>query len=135
MDKCVQKYVRHGVCMVKINMMKLEPTHAIVETQKDREFNHKDYARNDSQRRRERQRRMVHRLGNGFCAICGLYADYHTNYHCDHVVPLQFGGKNNVENMQILCIQCHKEKTSREINGSANGSYLRFLARNENDFN
>ena len=32
----------------------------------------------------------------------------------DHVVPLSAGGDDKMDNMQILCANCHAEKTRRE---------------------
>ena len=38
-------------------------------------------------------------------------------FECDHIIPLANGGKNTVENLQALCKNCHKNKTSIEIYG------------------
>jgi 5-methylcytosine-specific restriction protein A len=35
-------------------------------------------------------------------------------YHFDHVLPDGLGGKPTLANCQVLCIQCHKEKTAKE---------------------
>lgn len=35
----------------------------------------------------------------------------------DHIVPLAKGGTDDLENLQLLCIECHKIKTQREANG------------------
>ena len=32
----------------------------------------------------------------------------------DHAVPLSVGGTNDVDNLQLLCHDCHKKKTSAE---------------------
>ena len=32
----------------------------------------------------------------------------------DHILPLAFGGTNNITNLQPLCKICHKEKTKNE---------------------
>jgi 5-methylcytosine-specific restriction endonuclease McrA len=46
------------------------------------------------------------------CATCkiGPLADY----DIDHKVPLSKGGPNNIENLQMLCVGCHRLKTSIE---------------------
>ena len=31
--------------------------------------------------------------------------------HLDHVVPLEDGGQDSVENLQALCVSCHSQKT------------------------
>lgn len=37
-----------------------------------------------------------------------------SNLEVDHIVPLHLGGSNEPENLQLLCIKCHKEKTIAE---------------------
>lgn len=32
----------------------------------------------------------------------------------DHITPLHLGGDNEVSNLQLLCHECHKRKTSAE---------------------
>ena len=32
----------------------------------------------------------------------------------DHIIPINFGGKTNPENIQLLCVGCHRHKTSLE---------------------
>lgn len=34
--------------------------------------------------------------------------------HLDHIIPLADGGAHNLENMQLLCVTCHREKTGDE---------------------
>ena len=46
------------------------------------------------------------------CALCkaGPLADY----DIDHKIPLSKGGLNDIENLQMLCVSCHRFKTSIE---------------------
>jgi hypothetical protein len=37
-----------------------------------------------------------------------------TNFQIDHIKPLSIGGTNEMSNLQILCKQCHTEKTRGE---------------------
>jgi hypothetical protein len=45
------------------------------------------------------------------CAICSAKAE---EFEIDHVVPLSAGGSNDIENLQPLCKDCHKQKTREE---------------------
>jgi hypothetical protein len=47
----------------------------------------------------------------GKCAICFLEQ---TKFEIDHIIPLGAGGKNEIENLQPLCVECHDEKTREE---------------------
>jgi 5-methylcytosine-specific restriction endonuclease McrA len=47
------------------------------------------------------------------CALCSKTLDH--TYEVDHIVPLGKGGNNNPENLQSLCVSCHKTKTMREF--------------------
>jgi len=44
---------------------------------------------------------------------CGLSINLSTS-NCDHIIPLANGGTNEPENLQMLCIPCHKEKSAAE---------------------
>ena len=52
-------------------------------------------------------------------------------YQFDHIVPLASGGSNDVDNIQVLCIECHHEKTKSEQD---NGDYI-FVNKSESSFN
>ena len=38
-----------------------------------------------------------------------------SRYEVDHAVPLFMGGRNDVSNLQALCVQCHAEKTDTDM--------------------
>jgi hypothetical protein len=40
--------------------------------------------------------------------------EVHEKYQIDHIIPLINGGTNNRDNLQALCISCHREKTITE---------------------
>ena len=44
---------------------------------------------------------------------CGLSINLSTS-NCDHIKPFANGGTNDPENLQMLCIVCHKEKSAAE---------------------
>ena len=44
------------------------------------------------------------------CAICGSGEDL----ELDHITPYGGGGKDEIENVQILCHKCHAEKSVKE---------------------
>jgi 5-methylcytosine-specific restriction endonuclease McrA len=48
----------------------------------------------------------MERLGVKNCEICGT-AEYLT---IDHKIPVSKGGKNNIENLQVLCNDCNQFK-------------------------
>lgn len=51
----------------------------------------------------------------GFCEgkDCGVKI-YASGFHYDHVNPDWFSGSNDLDNCQVLCLKCHKQKTSKE---------------------
>lgn len=47
------------------------------------------------------------------CAVCGV--PYDTTHQIDHIVALCLGGTDDWDNLQPLCILCHREKTKEDI--------------------
>lgn len=57
------------------------------------------------------EKNEVKQRTKGLCAICNLKAK---KYEYDHIQPLSNGGTNDVNNFQILCVDCHLKKTTEE---------------------
>lgn len=55
------------------------------------------------------------------CNKCGVSVTNKTA-ELDHIVPVIRGGGNRLDNLQLLCKNCHTEKTKKEI---AEGKRLR----------
>jgi len=57
---------------------------------------------------------------NGTCSSSSYGSHPHTivyptpNLEIDHRTPLWAGGTNDLENLWLLCIECHKAKTAKE---------------------
>ncbi len=45
------------------------------------------------------------------CAKCSKTSD---KWQVDHIKPIRDGGSNSKDNIQLLCLKCHKEKTKKE---------------------
>jgi 5-methylcytosine-specific restriction endonuclease McrA len=45
------------------------------------------------------------------CAIC---KEVSSHLEVDHIRPLWDGGTDELENLQVLCYECHKEKSREE---------------------
>ena len=53
-------------------------------------------------------RRVVFERDGGLCVECG--SNFDLQY--DHVIPVALGGATTVENLQLLCGQCNREKAA-----------------------
>jgi 5-methylcytosine-specific restriction endonuclease McrA len=58
----------------------------------------------------ERLRQQCFERDDHECVEC--HSDY--KIVCDHIIRLVDGGTNEMKNLQTLCENCHKEKTSKE---------------------
>lgn len=61
-------------------------------------------------------RRVVRARDHGICAACGVdtKAAHLGAWELDHRIPLIDGGSKDLQNLQTLCVPCHKAKTARE---------------------
>jgi 5-methylcytosine-specific restriction endonuclease McrA len=50
------------------------------------------------------------------CRFCEsrITLEPYCNADADHIIPINYGGKTSLENMQLLCVGCHRHKTSLE---------------------
>lgn len=53
---------------------------------------------------------------NNRCRFCRskITLKPYCNADADHIIPINYGGKTNVDNIQLLCVGCHRHKTSLE---------------------
>lgn len=46
------------------------------------------------------------------CERCDAVVN--ANYEVDHIIPLYLAGDNTIENLQLLCPDCHRTKTAED---------------------
>ena len=71
-------------------------------------------------------RRQRVRTEEPCCRCCGA-----PSREVDHIVPLQFGGTSERENLQALCSVCHKKKTAHECRLVTLSEIVRRFGRKE----
>lgn len=63
----------------------------------------------------ERTKKLVAASQQWVCAICRTTLP--PTYEVDHIVRLEYGGSNDISNLQALCPNCHRYKTMTEKEG------------------
>lgn len=58
------------------------------------------------------QKRAAYERQNGICPICKLHFEIE-NMEGDHITPWCEGGKTEVDNLQMLCKDCNRRKSSK----------------------
>ena len=58
----------------------------------------------------ESQKRATYEKQNGICKKCGKHFEL-KNMEADHITPWSKGGKTNIENCQMLCVECNRRKS------------------------
>jgi len=68
-------------------------------------------------------RRFIHKLFDFTCQKCGKHFSYFTSAgaelpihsgEVDHIISLYKGGEDKIQNMTLLCFDCHKDKTKKD---------------------
>lgn len=60
------------------------------------------------------EKRKAFWLANPHCESCGAFTLYPHGFQIDHKIRLADGGDETIENSQLLCIECHADKTAKE---------------------
>lgn len=66
--------------------------------------------------------REMEEHGRLFCAECGVVCGpekvngrwHEVEWEADHREPLEDGGPHHIDNLQVLCVPCHRRKTAAE---------------------
>lgn len=53
----------------------------------------------------------------GLCQPCLRQGRVTVGTECDHITPKAQGGQGNDENLQWICVECHRTKTASESRG------------------
>lgn len=97
------KYYPRRVLKYKTLWLWGERMYKIRQHDKKKRYRSKGYARlRNSQAKMEM-------LGIKKCLICGTGK----NLTIDHIKPVSLGGKNNIENLQVLCSACNQIKGNK----------------------
>lgn len=62
----------------------------------------------------DRLRNIVLGRDMHLCQVCLAAGVYRPGSQVDHIKPKSQGGTDDIENLQSICKECHKEKTNRE---------------------
>lgn len=60
----------------------------------------------------KRQKRQAYETQRGICPKCENHYELE-EMEADHIKLWSEGGRTNLENCQMLCIECHREKSRR----------------------
>lgn len=61
---------------------------------------------------------------NGLCAYCEKQITRTpADFDVDHIIPVKYGGPTCRTNLHLLCVKCHRTKTSAESRSGANVMY------------
>ncbi len=60
----------------------------------------------------ESQKRIVYEKQKGICKKCGEHFELN-EMEADHITPWSKGGKTQIENCQVLCMECNRRKSDK----------------------
>ena len=59
----------------------------------------------------DKDKRTAYERQNGICPICGKHHEI-DEMEGDHIIPWSKGGKTTIDNLQMLCKKCNREKSN-----------------------
>lgn len=66
-------------------------------------------------------RRQILQRDCGLCVLCQAAGRVEAAHQVDHRIPVSEGGTDHPDNLQSLCIPCHKTKTAAEARRRSTG--------------
>ena len=81
-------------------------------------------------------KRAAWERANGQCELCKFPIDI-GGFHYDHICPDWFSRDDELSNCQLLCVSCHKAKTTKDIKAIAKSKRIkdkRIKARKKGKF-
>ena len=67
----------------------------------------------------------VYKRDNNCCAVCGRWVENGHKPH--HVIPKSHGGGDTLENLVLLCDNCHYEVHHGKLSGSVKGRIQNYM--------
>ena len=71
-----------------------------------------------------RNMRTVRQRSDGLCYICRGIAS-----EVDHIIPVSRGGTHDLENLAMICVDCHKRKSAAEAGAGKHRAWQRKARR------
>lgn len=68
----------------------------------------------DVARKRPYRKIIAERLAKGVCERCGFVAESVCQLDVDHITRRTDGGTDSIDNLWVICANCHRLKTSAE---------------------
>lgn len=60
-------------------------------------------------------RTQILKRDNYLCQPCERQGRITSAHEVDHITPIHKGGTDDLSNLQAICIDCHKDKTQKEL--------------------
>lgn len=57
------------------------------------------------------------RYSYGYCQHCGAIKTYNNPLQVHHIIPVSQGGSHKIDNLEVICLRCHKKKHKFDIEG------------------
>ena len=59
------------------------------------------------------QLQAIFQKTDGRCGVCGcqhVMAGYPRDWEVDHIYPVSRGGNDDIDNLQVCCVECNRDK-------------------------
>jgi len=92
---------------IEVDLIKVNAVVKLLQQMYFKKYNYKSLRREFKSKRKHFFKNLIKKQKS--CVFCGATE----RLSVDHIIPLVKGGRNNLSNMQILCISCNSKKGSK----------------------
>ena len=104
----------YRICLVCRQLFKpISKNTSYCELHKPKDTRHRVHNKAYDDAEYRRNRKKIKELQKE-CQWCQTRGSSQNKLVCDHIIPLSRGGSHHIDNLRILCMQCHNKRQGRD---------------------
>tara|TARA_R100000773_G_C4216506_1_gene115133 strand:- start:102 stop:443 length:342 start_codon:yes stop_codon:yes gene_type:complete len=97
-------------CRILIIPTKDNPSYCAMHKPLMKKYKYKDTRRRAYNDPEYRRNKILIKKAQRNCVLCGTQGNAANKLTVDHIIPISKGGNHHINNLRVLCANCHKKR-------------------------